>query len=358
MGDSQKGLAPAFLIIAFALIVVLFVGVLAYTYISDKSKQPNQAAVASPTAEATTTAVAVPGMSKYTDAGFGFSFWYPTEWKVTKVSVQDPYRYAGGTVTKQFIVTNGSTTLTIEEFYSPNKTITITPCDASSRQCSESARYYFDAVTNNTWMVEKRVGNAPAIIRLADASLKTMGGLYTFAGNGLFGAATIIPLSDQNFLILSSNQESGVVPGEENYLGNTIVSTDPSVGTPVSLAEQMQIIQAAATAYGVSPQGTITNTPSALSPVSYVQQTQTTQIDTTPYIAPPEDTTASVVIPSSQTLATSTSSVPETFTFPSDPLNQGGDFFARYGFCCISTILDVVPAQDERIIPASFLLLP
>src|SRR5690242_8391899 len=36
------------------------------------------------------SATTVPGMSQYTDANFGFSFWYPAAWRLTDGPVADP----------------------------------------------------------------------------------------------------------------------------------------------------------------------------------------------------------------------------------------------------------------------------
>jgi hypothetical protein len=38
------------------------------------------------------TRAVVPGMSRFTDTEFGFSFWYPTAWKVVNEPVADPTR--------------------------------------------------------------------------------------------------------------------------------------------------------------------------------------------------------------------------------------------------------------------------
>lgn len=82
----------------------------------------------------------------------------------------------------------------------------------------------------------------------ADVSLNTMGGLHIFSTEQK-GNASIIPLSAKHFLQVG--EYSGQNPGSGIHLPlvKTIVAIDPSVATPVSAAEQVQLIQAERRAY-------------------------------------------------------------------------------------------------------------
>lgn len=207
--------------------------------------------------------ISLPGMTKYTDADFGFSFWYPSGWTVTNsgVSEHQIYYYPGGTVTKQLTVRsniNPSNAIAIEEFYSPTKEITvqgINPSHAGASNQPPEQHYYFDASTH-TWMVstpatlqhDDRYGTPytlPANTQAADVSHNTMGGLHMLPVDCL---TKVIPISAHNFVIFSYNCSSAA-DDRGDYLAKTILATNPSVATPVSAAEQIATIQAEQRAY-------------------------------------------------------------------------------------------------------------
>ena len=163
----------------------------------------------------TSGSISVPGMKQYTDSNFGFSFWYPSSWVVQNGSIQDSY--AGGTVQKNsrsFSDTNSprGDAITINEYYSPTREITIARdlCSPMSGSFVAQHRFYFD--TNlHTWMVEvpaytgqsERDGSTysvPASTKAADVSQNTMGGLHML-GPAVLG--TLFPLSATNFVVYS-----------------------------------------------------------------------------------------------------------------------------------------------------------
>jgi len=82
----------------------------------------------------------------------------------------------------------------------------------------------------------------------ADVSFNTMGGLHIFSTLQKENAS-IIPLSAQHFLIVGEYSGQNPTNDIELPLVKTIVATDSSVATPVSVAEQIQTIQAAKDAY-------------------------------------------------------------------------------------------------------------
>jgi hypothetical protein len=207
--------------------------------------------------------VGVPGMSKYTDSDFGFSFWYPSGWSVQQNTTPDQMKYPGGVVQKYLIVIPPSTSysgvdrLSIEEFYSPTETIIdaygYSPMGAPG---VPPDRYYFDSNTHE-WMEQYPNGiskddfygalpTKPAgFTQAADISNNTIGGLHMFS---TLGGDLIVPLSAHNFLVISSNYID-VGANYNDWLTKTIVASDPLVATPVSQAKQTAAIQAEKDAY-------------------------------------------------------------------------------------------------------------
>lgn len=215
----------------------------------------SQYIVREPSSISKMNSVSVPGMSKYTDSDFGFSFWYPSGWKITSAAV-DPYSpLSEGTILKHLLLTGGSAPIHVLEFTSPTRTISI-----SGGACGFCApmKFYFDANTH-TWMKQypQGIGGAPDMPQAqfeqsklpqpADVSNNTMGGLHIFnALSRRFGDSTV-PLSARNFVFVYA--ESQGQDNIEQWLVKTILATDPSVATPVSVAEQMATIKAEQQAY-------------------------------------------------------------------------------------------------------------
>lgn len=198
--------------------------------------------------------MAVAGMSKYTDSGFGFSFWYPASWTVQNSQTRNSY--AGGNVQKTLAISppsdphglNGAS-VTIDEFSSATREITIPKdlCSPMSGSFVPAHRYYFD-VNLHTWMEEipaytgysEKDGSqysVPASTKTADVSRNTMGGLHML-GAGCSGA--VIPLSAHNFVVFLFYGRN--VGSYYANIAKTITATDPSVATPVSRDEQIQTI--------------------------------------------------------------------------------------------------------------------
>jgi|GEM_PF-5010106 hypothetical protein len=181
--------------------------------------------------------VSVPGMSKYTDSDFGFSFWYPSGWTVSDVPIpkdgNDWPQSLYGPVRKIKLlqVSNGIKTIDVAEATSSTG-IYAGGCGT----CWETI--YFDS-SSGQWMdhdQNRTDGGRQDKLYPADLSKKTMGGLPIFWGE-------VVALSSTKFV--------GVVGLYTNYglLTNTIVATDASAATPVNAAQQMAIIQAEQQAY-------------------------------------------------------------------------------------------------------------
>jgi hypothetical protein len=194
-------------------------------------------------------------MQEYTDAHFGFSFWYPDGWQVTTVT-NPPFgaQIQNGTIVKKMSVGNASDTwaIVIEEVNSPTMTIT----DTGGAGPFGPVTYYFDT-SNKSWMkvTGEESAGVPVATTTANVSVSTMDGLSMFSGTSRFDT-TIIPISTStsssgvNFLVIS---DGGTV--NATTLAKTVTATNPSaiisVDTPVSVAEQTQIIQAEENAFAV-----------------------------------------------------------------------------------------------------------
>lgn len=199
--------------------------------------------------------VSVPGMSKYTDTDFGFSFWYPSSWTVrTEPPLKASGSSFGSGVIKKILTVGqslGQGGATITEYLSIDRSISTSPgaCGPAS-DCPYFVRYYFDTNTH-TWMQHESYGYPDSTESdrefPANVSNNTMGGLHELNGYVRFGSAIIVPLSAKNFLYIENAGETG----DRMYgsIVNTIVATDPAVATPVGAAEQIKVIQAEKAAY-------------------------------------------------------------------------------------------------------------
>ena len=202
----------------------------------------------------------VPGMTKYTDTSFGFSFWYPTGWQVTSVQKSDTTTYVGGTILKEITLksnTDTDKTMTVSEFTSPSRSITDNAeSGCPGGHCSTTFRFYFD-VSKGSWMYEIPFGVdpesgggrtiAPGTIQYADVSNNTMGGLHIFNAGFRF-ADMIVPLSAHNFVVVS-DEPLTIGPNFKKFLTETIVALDPAVAVQKDVETEIATIQAEAKAY-------------------------------------------------------------------------------------------------------------
>ncbi len=212
------------------------------------------------------TIVSVSGMSKYTDTDFGFSFWYPSGWIVTSTpSNAGTADMAGNLLKGRITVSGAGVVINIDKIHSDERTYNVNP--GACGYCGP-VKYYFDA-NLHTWMKHYPDGPGAApdatqeqiaqykIPKPADISQNTMGGLHVFSTEQK-ESAVIVPLSARNFLFVKDEtytQQCGGycaspdVKGGATYLANTVVATDPSVAVPVSIAEQIKVVEAEKSAY-------------------------------------------------------------------------------------------------------------
>jgi hypothetical protein len=186
------------------------------------------------------SSVSVPGMSKYTDKDFGFSFWCPRGWKVITDSEL--------TDTLRILDQSGGIRLSVVKFDLPA---------LYEEGFSGNIKYFFDKSTH-TWMqaITQAAKGSPDATTTANVSENTMGGLHMFPGAARFGGETVVPLSAHHFLSILTSDPAGNIPSEQKIFAKTIVATDPSVATPVSTSEQIKAIQAEKDAYAPTSQNT------------------------------------------------------------------------------------------------------
>ncbi len=190
--------------------------------------------------------ISVAGMTKYTDQAFGFSFYYPSEWEVTSVPVTNINKYTDGAVKKELDLTfKDRLQVSLEEVVAPSLAVgDSTGVDGACPVCYP-VHYYFDT-KEHVWMSGFPVSGAhKAIISFTN----TMGGLHMFPGSQRFGANTIIPLSAQNFVMVTVNGSIATTSNDPQALAKTIVATNPAVATPASASVQQKAVAHVLEAY-------------------------------------------------------------------------------------------------------------
>lgn len=196
--------------------------------------------------------ISVPGMSEYTDADFGFSFWYPSGWNVmsttttirslTETSGDVTAGPQGSIVLKTLAVSNDAKTIYIEEIVSPMGIYWADGC----RYCQESE--YFSTSTHQ-WLHEILTNGGSQ----SDPSYKLITSIvqrdsmkFTMGGLPFLNIYT-----DENTAMTIALTTSEFIMGypDAGSLLKTIVATDSPVATPVSAAQQIATIQAEKDAY-------------------------------------------------------------------------------------------------------------
>ena len=202
----------------------------------------------SPQSASYPSSISVPGMSKYTDSDFGFSFWYPSGWTVSHVKIMvyasgdtgdNPFKnsssaYAISKVVDGLKISDGKQASYLGYIISQNGLDSIYSgvridhiyFDPEKKQWKD------DITEQNPTGYTNRELNVSDLI--AD---HTMGGLPYFFDEE-------VPLNSSKFLIANDNEGPKL-----KALMKTIIATDPSVATPVSADEQIKTIQAEKEAY-------------------------------------------------------------------------------------------------------------
>ena len=260
MKNSQKGS-----IIPVLIIVIILLIVAGGIYVYENQKAMSTAGINISTQplvgnQQSATQTSPAAMQQYSDPEIGFSFWHPGNWQVLRMS-PDPGNYDSniteGTVLASLMISsnpdadgNTEPQIYIQEVHSPEAVIT------DSYGTGNNPTYLFNFSTH-TWMTAGSDYNnypiATANTVAADVSNNTMGGLHMLGGtyeDNSGGNAIIIPLSAQDFLVVTEIGNSSAVP-----LARTIMALDPAVATPVSASEQTRTVQNESVAYNLVPVG-------------------------------------------------------------------------------------------------------
>jgi hypothetical protein len=203
--------------------------------------------------------ISVPGMSKYTDSGFGFSFWYPTSWKLTQTPVTDPTEsgwFQGGTIVKELVLANPNASdddppgVIIQEFSSPTNSITELGQTKSASPVGADQSYFFDDRTH-AWLYKMRSSppdGGPPRTSPADLSNNTVGGLHIFDGAARHGANCIVVLSPTKFLVLTTRDPGGDYL--HRYLAKTVVAVGANAAKRTNVQEQTGAIHKEGVLFG------------------------------------------------------------------------------------------------------------
>jgi DKNYY family len=197
--------------------------------------------------------IAVPGMSRFTEAGFGFSFWYPAAWKVTGEPVPNPPSngwFRDATIVRVLQIRNPEAALDQEqppgvilrELLAPGGLTELGTESASPVGVDQ--KYYFDSGTRQ-WMytrLSEAPDGAPPATHPAKLLQRTMGGLPVFWGAERHGAEVIVPVDRSHFLAMSTMDAGG--DDIHIYLAATIVATRPDEGEQASGQMQFNTIRA------------------------------------------------------------------------------------------------------------------
>jgi hypothetical protein len=139
-------------------------------------------------------------MSRYVDAKYGFSFWYPSALRITVAAANDEARFPGGVVV-EILQARPAGGISLYVVNSPQSTITDEPNGHAAP--IPQTKYFYDA-SSLRWMVtypEGTDGGGSAAPAPADVSKTTIGGQPMLPSGARFDT-TIIPLSTTQFVVV------------------------------------------------------------------------------------------------------------------------------------------------------------
>ena len=178
-------------------------------------------------------------MSRYVDAKYRFSFWYPSALHITEAATNDDARFPGGVVVETLQVRPAGG-ISLYVVNSPQSTITDEPNGHAAP--IPQTKYFYDA-SSQRWMVtypEGADGGGSAAPTPADVSKTTIGGLPMLPSGARFDT-TIIPLSTTQFVVV---QDGG---GSE--FTNELARTIAAAGARVEAAALSAALRAEALGY-------------------------------------------------------------------------------------------------------------
>ena len=200
----------------------------------------------------------VVGVSRYEDRAFGFSFWYPSAWKVTDEPLADESGngwFRDGKIVRTLLIRNTSDDenqppgVIVQEVLAPMG-LTELGQSMSASPVGIDQKYFFDVVTRQ-WVYaqlsEAPDGTPPSTHALRNFQ-RTMGGLPIFGGAARHGAEVIVPLSKSHFLAISTMDVGG--DNSHMYLAETVMATHLSSGKRESAQMQTETIRREAVKLG------------------------------------------------------------------------------------------------------------
>jgi hypothetical protein len=185
-------------------------------------------------------------MSRYVDAKYRFSFWYPAALRITVTVANDDKSFPGGVVVETLQVATDGVSLYVVN--SPQSTITDEPNGHAAPILQ--TKYFYDA-SSQRWMVaypEGTDGGGSAAPAPADVSQTTVGGQPMLPSSARFDT-TIIPLSTTQFVVVQD--------GGGSAFTNELARTVAAPGAHVDAAVLADALQAEAMAYEKQLQQTI-----------------------------------------------------------------------------------------------------
>jgi len=185
-------------------------------------------------------------MSRYVDAKYRFSFWYPAALRITVTVANDDKSFPGGVVVETLQVATDGVSLYVVN--SPQSTITDEPNGHAAP--IPQTKYFYDA-SSQRWMVaypEGTDGGGSAAPAPADVSQTTVGGQPMLPSSARFDT-TIIPLSTTQFVVVQD--------GGGSAFTNELARTVAAPGARVEAAVLADALQAEAMAYEKQLQQTI-----------------------------------------------------------------------------------------------------
>jgi hypothetical protein len=178
-------------------------------------------------------------MSRYVDAKYRFSFWYPAALRITVTAADDAASFPGGVVVETLQVRPAGG-ISLYVVNSPQSTITDEPNGHAAP--IPQTKYFYDA-SSQRWMVtypEGTDGGGSAAPAPADVSKTTIGGEPMLPSGARFDT-TIIPLSTTQFVVV---QDGG---GSE--FTNELARTVAAAGARVEAAALSAALRAEALGY-------------------------------------------------------------------------------------------------------------